>query len=51
MSKTLRERLMGAWTLASYVEKPLDGSEPMHPLGEQTQGIIMARRMATRRRS
>jgi hypothetical protein len=41
MSKTLRERLIGAWKLVSYVEKPVDGSEPMHPLGDQPQGIIM----------
>lgn len=41
MSKTLRERLIGTWKLVSYVEKPVDGSEPMNPLGEEPQGIIM----------
>src|SRR3954452_12822593 len=41
MSKTLRERLIGAWKLVSYVEKPVDGSGPKYPMGEQPQGIIM----------
>ncbi|WP_458733126.1 lipocalin-like domain-containing protein [Sphingobium xenophagum] len=41
MSKSLRERLIGAWTLVSYVEKPVDGSPTVHPLGEDATGIIM----------
>lgn len=41
MTKTLREQLVGAWTLVSYVERPTDGSEPIYPMGEQPQGIIM----------
>lgn len=41
MTKTLREELIGAWTLVSYVEKPTDGSEPVHPLSEEPKGIIM----------
>jgi Lipocalin-like domain len=41
MTQRLRERLIGAWTLESYVEKPADGSEPVHPLGEGATGIIM----------
>ena len=41
MSKTLRERLIGAWKLVSHIEEPVDGSEPMHPMGERPQGIIM----------
>jgi hypothetical protein len=39
--KTLRERLIGAWKLVSYVEKPVDGSPPFHPMGEKPEGIIM----------
>jgi hypothetical protein len=41
MAKTLREQLIGAWKLVSYVEKPTDGSEPFYPLGTEPQGIIM----------
>jgi hypothetical protein len=41
MAKTLREQLIGAWKLVSYVEKPTDGSAPFHPMGETPQGIIM----------
>jgi len=41
MAKTLREQLIGAWKLVSYVEKPTDGSEPFHPMGEAPKGIIM----------
>jgi hypothetical protein len=37
----LRDRLTGAWKLVSYVEKPVDGSAPFHPLGERPLGIIM----------
>lgn len=38
---SLRERLIGAWRLISYVETPSDGSEVRHPLGNTPQGIIM----------
>ena len=38
---TLRERLIGAWKLVSYVEKPIDGSAPFYPMGEEPLGIIM----------
>ena len=41
MAKTLRKRLIGAWKLVSYVEKPTDGSAPFYPMGEEPQGIIM----------
>lgn len=41
MPQSLRERLIGAWKLVSYIEKPVDGSAPLHPLGEVPQGIIM----------
>ena len=41
MMKTLRERVIGAWKLVSYVEKPVDGSAPFHPMGEKPEGIIM----------
>ena len=41
MTKTLREQLIGAWKLVSYVEKPVDGSAPSYPMGEKPEGIIM----------
>ena len=41
MTRGLRERLIGAWKLVSYVEEPVDGSAPFYPLGEEPQGIIM----------
>jgi hypothetical protein len=41
MAQSLRERLIGAWKLVSYVEKPVNGSAPFHPLGEAPRGIIM----------
>jgi hypothetical protein len=37
----LREQLVGAWKLESYVEVPVDGSEPFYPLGKNATGIIM----------
>lgn len=41
MSMKLREQLVGAWKLHSYVEIPVDGSESFYPMGEQPMGIIM----------
>jgi len=41
MEHRLRERLIGTWKLVSYVEKPVDGSAPFCPMGEEPQGIIM----------
>jgi Lipocalin-like domain len=41
MSNTLRERLIGAWKLVSYEEKPVDGSAPFYPMSEKPMGIIM----------
>jgi len=41
MGKTLREQLVGAWKLVSYVEKPIDGSPSFYPMGEKPEGIIM----------
>lgn len=41
MSDGLRERLIGAWTLVSYQEIPVDGSESFEPLGPDPRGIIM----------
>jgi hypothetical protein len=41
MAETLRDQLIGAWKLVSYVEKPIDGSPPFHPMGETPMGIIM----------
>ncbi len=41
MTRGLRERLIGAWKLVSYVEEPVDGSAPFYPMGEEPQGIIM----------
>jgi hypothetical protein len=41
MTKTLREQLIGAWKLVSYVERPVDGSKPVYPMGKRLEGIIM----------
>lgn len=41
MSEKLCDQLIGAWKLVSYVEEPVDGSAPFHPLGERPKGIIM----------
>lgn len=41
MSKTPRERSIGAGKPVSYVEEPVDGSGPVHPMGEQPQGPII----------
>jgi hypothetical protein len=41
MSKTLREQLIGAWKLVSYIAKPVDGSESYYPMTEKPMGIIM----------
>jgi hypothetical protein len=38
---SLRDQLIGAWKLVSYVEEPIDGSAPNYPFGEDAQGIIM----------
>jgi len=38
---SLRDRLVGAWKLVSYVEQPVDGSPPNYPFAEDAQGIIM----------
>jgi hypothetical protein len=37
----LREQLIGAWRLVSYIESPADGSPKRVPMGEKAQGIIM----------
>jgi hypothetical protein len=38
---SLRDQLIGAWKLVSYVEEPVDGSALSYPFGEDAQGIIM----------
>jgi Lipocalin-like domain len=37
----LREQLIGAWKLVSYVAHPVDGSAQFFPLGENPSGIIL----------
>ena len=37
----MHNQLIGAWKLVSYVEKPIDGSPPFHPVGETPMSIIM----------
>ena len=39
MAQGLRERLIGAWKLESYVEKPVDGSAPFYPMGERGKNM------------
>ena len=41
MVEKLHDQLIGAWTLVSYVEMPVDGGPSNHPMGEQPIGIIM----------
>jgi hypothetical protein len=41
VTQSLREQLIGAWTLVSYEERPLDGSPSFYPMSEQPVGIIM----------
>jgi hypothetical protein len=41
MAEKLRDQLIGAWKLVSYVEEPGAGSAPFHPMGERPKGIIM----------
>ena len=41
MSQLLRERLVGAWRLFSYVEKDVDTGEEHSPMGKNPEGIIM----------
>lgn len=41
MTEKLRDQLIGAWKLVSYVEKPVDGSAPFYPMSEKPSGIIM----------
>ena len=41
VGSSLRDQLIGAWKLVSYVEKPVDRSAPIYPFGEDAQGIIM----------
>lgn len=41
MTTTLRDQLIGAWKLVSYVEKPTDGSAAFYPMGTEPKGIIM----------
>src|SRR5215469_6642238 len=41
MTRTLREQLIEVWKLVSYVERPVDGSDPAYPMGEKLEGIII----------
>ena len=41
MTDKLRDKLIGAWELISYMEKPLTGFPPNYPMGERPAGIIM----------
>lgn len=38
--ETLRDYLVGAWTLESYQSSALDGSDVRYPLGPDAKGII-----------
>jgi Lipocalin-like domain len=40
MADKIRDQLIGAWKLVSYVAKPVDGSSPFYPMGEEPMGII-----------
>jgi Lipocalin-like domain len=41
VKESLRDRLIGAWSLVSYEERPVDGSPSFFPMGETPKGIIM----------
>src|SRR5262245_15246118 len=37
----IREQLLGAWELVSYVEQPVDGAAPSYPFGEDAVGLLL----------
>jgi hypothetical protein len=37
----LRDRLIDAWKLISYEERPVDGSPALYPMSEEPMGTIM----------
>jgi hypothetical protein len=41
LGMTVRERLLGAWTLHDFVEAPVDGSPDARPLGDHPRGTIL----------
>src|SRR6516164_8339102 len=41
MANKLRDKLIGAWKLVSYEERPVDGSPSFYPMSEKLMGIIM----------
>jgi hypothetical protein len=41
MASKLRDQLIGAWKLISYVEKPVDGSPPIHRMTEMPMGLLL----------
>lgn len=41
MNHTLREQLIGAWRLVSYIERPRDGSALREPMTNRPQGLIL----------
>lgn len=41
MSDSLYKRLIGAWQLVRYVERPLDGSPAREPMTSRPQGLLL----------
>ena len=41
MKASLKDRLVGTWKLESYVERPVDGSPEVYPLGTDATGVII----------
>ena len=41
MTKPLRDKLVGAWELVSYVERDSPDGPARYPHGEDAQGLIM----------
>jgi hypothetical protein len=41
ISPGLRAKLIGAWKLVSYEERPIDGSPSVYPMSDDPKGIIM----------
>jgi len=38
---TLREKLLGAWKLESFMLEPVDASPPYYPFGTEPEGLIL----------
>lgn len=51
MVEKLRDQLIGAWKLVSYVDEPVNGSAPFYPMGEHPRASYCIRPMDICQRS